>query len=274
MDHPFTALKPEYTQLLSLMTVHPNRQKEIDEVATKILGFRSRFEQVEKEDGVPIVFAGPSFYREADLNFRLSPAQGDPWNRVSVNVPRGEGPYASWVASAIAAYRGEGLDKIGRANWTWELLCYYGELFNGFGYRDYHRMHTPYLWGGTNIQSIGKYTADGKFDPAHMDEQLGIVPIAKRLVEIAPELALTSTPVVIPPPQPTVLAKSPNPDHNVEWLQKALNEMGFGIDVDGNYGRQTKRAVAMFERSFGLVQDGGYAGPEVLAALEKAKSNG
>lgn len=273
MEHPFTRLQPEYSNLLSLMTVDPSKKAAIDLVATKIMTFKPRFDQVETAVGVPMVFSGPSFYREADLNFNLSPAQGDPWRRVSVHVPRGEGPYPSWIAAAIAAYRGEGLDKIGRENWTWELLCYYGELFNGFGYRDWHHMHSPYLWGGTNIQTRGKYTADGDFDANHMDEQLGIIPIAKRMVEISADLGLKATPAIIPPPQHSGLAVSENSDHNTMWLQKALDEVGYGIRIDGSYGRETKHAVAMFERAFGLHQDGGYAGPEVLHALDTALNN-
>lgn len=273
MEHPFTRLKPEYTQLLAAMVVRPECRQRVDQAAAKILGFRTRFEEVARDTGVPVIFSGPSFYREADLNFNLSPAQGDPWRRVSVHVPKGEGPYPSWIAAAIAAYRGEGLDKIGAGNWIWELICYYGELFNGFGVRDWHHAHTSYLWGGTNIQTPGKYVRDGVWDGSVMDVQLGMIPIAKRMVELAPDLAIGSTAMEIPKPQHSGLAISEKPEHDTRWLQESLVKIGFDVDVDGSYGRQTKRAVASFERYYGLHEDGGYAGPEVLGALEKAINN-
>lgn len=274
MQHPFAKLESEYTQLLGLMVVRPECKKRVDDEAVKIIGFKPRFEQVEQAVGVPVIFSGPSFYREADLNFNLSPAQGDPWRKVSTHVPRDKGPYPSWIAAAIDSYRIEHLDKVGRENWTWELICFYAEMFNGFGYRDVHHMHSPYLWGGTNIQMIGKYDADGVFDAGHMDEQLGVIPIAKRMVELAPELALgPKINVEIPKPTPTGLATSANPSHSVKWLQEGLNELGFNIRADGIYGRETKNAVARFEGAFGLEQNGGYAYSEVLQAIEKAMSN-
>lgn len=272
MQHPFEALQPEYSQLLSVMVINPKSAPEIDKVATRILTYRSRFDAVTTAIGVPIVFSGPSFEREADLDFNDSPAQGDPWRRVSTHVPKGLGPYPSWEAAAVASYKREGLDRIGAGKWTWELVCYYGELFNGFGYRDFHHEHSPYLWGGTNIQQRGKYTADDHFDPNEMDTQLGMIPIAKRIAQLAPELDITTSGLVVPAPKPSGLATSSNPAHNVTWLQTALKELGFEIAVDGSYGKETRRIVTSFQREFGIHVDG-YAGPETLNAVAKAVDN-
>lgn len=272
MQHPFEALKSEYSQLLSIMVVNPKAVASIDAIAKKILTYRSKFEEVTSAIGVPVVFSGPSFEREADLDFNDSPAQGDPWRKVSVHEPRGLGPYPSWEAAAVASYKREGLDRIGAGKWTWELVCYYGELFNGFGYRDFHHEHSPYLWGGTNIQQLGKYTSDGHFEEV-MDTQLGMIPVARRIAQIAPELDLASSGLVVPmAPKPSGIATSSNPVHNVTWLQTMLNELGFDISIDGSYGRETKRVVTSFQREFGLHVDG-YAGPETLAAVAKAVDN-
>lgn len=270
MEHPFIKLKPEYSQLLAAMIIRLECRSHVDEVATKILSFRSRFTEVTQATGVPMLFSGPSFYREADLNFALSPAQGDPWRRVSTHVPSGIGPYPSWIAAAIAAYHINHLDKVGAENWTWELLCFYAELFNGFGYRDFHKMHSPYLWGGTNIQTVGKYGTDGGkgFDATHMDQQIGVIPLARRLAEIDTTLVLA--PPAIPVPMRSGLAVAADPKHDTIWLQGALAELGYDVAVDGNYGKQTRHVVAEFERAYGLKQDGGYAGPEVIGAVEKA----
>lgn len=266
MKHPYDALRPEYSQLLSAMVVRPEARKHVDDVAVKILGYRGRFDEVSAANGVPVIFMGPSFYREASLDFSRNPAQGWPLRSRSKNIPH-NGPFPSWRAAALEAYRLNGLDQVGAERWTWELVCYYGETFNGFGPRN-HGRHTGYLWAGTNVYDGGKYVADGVWDPNHHDEQLGIVPIARRMVELAPDLALRT---VIPPPAPVDLARSADPEkHGVRWLQEGFAELGYDIAVDGNYGRQTKHVVAEFERDYGLRQDGGYAGPEVVGALEKA----
>ena len=269
MQHPFTALQSEYSQLLAAMAVRPECKQEVDQVATKLLGYKARYEAVSAIDGVPVIFIASSFEREASSNFKLNPAQGWPLNSTSKWIPH-NGPFPDWQSAAVAAYHLNGLDKVGASGWTWELICYYGESFNGWGYRDYHHMHSPYLWGGTNIQTVGKYTADGQFDAAHMDTQLGIITIAKRMVEVDASLSIAGSPFTmpIPVPQPSGLASTESP---VEWVQTSINSLGLEppLIVDGNYGQQTKLAVAQFQQDYGLDVDG-LAGPKTTAALRSA----
>lgn len=268
MKHPFIALKPEYSQLLQAMVVRPECRNLVDEVAVKLCGYKPRYEALSAKDGVPILFIAASFEREASSDFNLSPAQGDPWRRVSKHVPKGRGPFQSWLAAGLDAYHINGLDQIGAPNWTWETMCYYGELFNGFGYRDFHHMHSPYLWGGTNIQTVGKYDSDGQFNPSHMDPQLGIVPVMKRMVEIDPALNLST---VIPPPMPSGIAVTNDVTHDTKWVQASLNTLGHepALDVDGSYGRETMYAVMDFQTGYDLTIDG-LAGPDTIAAIVKA----
>jgi hypothetical protein len=177
-------------------------------------------------------------------------------------VPKNRGPFKSWAEAAIDAYGINGLQKVGAGNWTWELMCFYGELFNGFGYRDYHNMHSPYLWGGTNIQERGKYTSDGKFDKDHFDTQLGIVPIMRAMVEMDASLALVTT---VPGPAP-----APVGVHDALWLQKSLNQLGESprLVEDGSYGRKTFEAVKRFQTAYKLSVDG-YTGPETNGKISE-----
>jgi len=271
MRHPFEILKPEYTQLLALMVVRPECRDRVDQVAQKILASRAKFDEVTEINGVPLVFMGPSFYREASLDFNLSPAQGDSWRKVSTHVPKGRGPFRNWPAAAVDAYHLNGLDGIGAKNWTWELICYYGEIFNGMGYRDFHHMHSPYLWGGTNIQTAGKYTSDGLFDHEEMDTQLGIIPIARHIVEIEPSYAPSSSPVVIPTPIHSTIAQDEGDGVDTAWVQTALNGLGWDppLVTDGNYGRKTAMAVSNFQRMYGLDVDA-ICGPKTIAAIKEA----
>lgn len=283
MRHPFETLRPEYAQLLAAMRVLPDRRKEVDAVAVKLLGYRTRYQPVSARDGVPVVFIAACFEREAGSDFSRNAAQGWPLHSRSRIVPE-NGPFPDWQSSALAAYHLNGLDRVGAENWTWELMCFYGELFNGFGYRDYHRMHSPYLWGGTNVQTAGKYTSDGKFDPGEMDQQLGIVPVMRRMVEIEPTLALPPVPYVAAPPVSSGIAAvsevaevSPNVTkpvaYDAAWVQRSLNQLGFWPElvVDGSYGSRTKFAVERFQADYGISVDG-LVGTETTTAIRKAIS--
>ena len=49
----------------------------------------------------------------------------------------------------------------------------FAERYNGMGYRK-KGVPSPYIWAGTDQYSGGKYVADGKYDPNHVDQQLGV----------------------------------------------------------------------------------------------------
>lgn len=273
MQHPFAALEPEYANLLARM--HITRQSEATIIAGKLLQFvkEGKYAEVADKLGIPQLFIATSFEREAASNFRLSPAQGDPWNEVSRHVPKGLGPYQSWSTSALAAYTLERLDKIGRENWTWTRLCYEGELFNGFGYRA-HGVHTPYDWSGTNNYARGKFTGDHRFDLSVADQQLGIIPVARIMASTMPEIDLPGWPAQVgtPPPmaQPAPIGVGGG-KHDTAWLQAALNDilkLDPPLAVDGSYGRRTKAAIFEFQQMAKLTIDG-LAGPVTIAALEK-----
>ena len=220
---------------------------------------------------MPQIVAASSFEREASSNFRDGPAQGDPWNQRSHNWPPC-GPFGSWTEAAIWAYKHEGFDKIGAANWSWERACYEEELFNGFGPRN-HGRHTGYLWAGSNIYTGGKYVSDGVWSATTFDSQLGVIPVMRRMVQLRPTLDL---PVAFPAGAGSTIAlppqASPTEPHDTEALQQALNHLGGDpqLDVDGNYGRMTRHAVLALQAAHGLAADG-LAGPDTWAAITKAE---
>jgi lysozyme family protein len=251
MDHPFTTLAPEYAALLAAMRVDPVREHELAARAAAVLDLANRhrdeWAEVEAKTGVPRLWGLASFERESGSDYSRSPAQGDRWDRVSVDVPRGLGPYRCWGDACVAAYHIDRLDEVAGASqavespphpgplpasgeretpgvvqtsdtcllmpgWTWPRSCYEGELFNGFGPRA-HGRRTGYLWSWTNIYTGGKYVADGKWDPDHIDEQCGMVPMMAALLRLDSPLALADGPPwsVAPgtagaPPAPTVPA--------------------------------------------------------------------
>lgn len=273
MQHPFAALKADYTACLIRM--HITRTAAVDAAARKLIRLidAGRYKAGCDVTGVPQIIAAASFEREASSNFALNPAQGAPLHRRSSIIPH-NGPFTTWTEAQIAAYRIDELDKVGAANWSWELACYYEERFNGFGYRA-HGVHSAYLFAGTSIYDdasvVGKFVGDGEFRYGVKDTQLGVIPMMKRIVELRPDLALptpfpTATDAPAAPPAP---APVPEGHHDAAALQRALNELGTEpeLAVDNSFGRATRHAVMAFQRVAGL-KDDGISGQATWAAIE------
>ena len=108
-------------------------------------------------------------------------ANGEPLNRRTILVPKGRGPFEDWAAGAVDALALDGLDQV--KAWTPERACFEIERFNGFGYRK-RGINSPYLWSFSNHYERGKYVADGRFSPTHVDQQCGAIPVLKRIMEL------------------------------------------------------------------------------------------
>lgn len=57
-------------------------------------------------------------------------------------------------------------------------------------------------------------------------------------------------------PEPTTTLKQGNDNVYVKWVQYMLNQVGYKLTVDGNYGAGTKLAVKDFQREIGLPVNG------------------
>lgn len=280
MLHPYTVLKPEYERLLRTMQVAPERVQEVDLVARALLrpAWLDRYREVDRQTKVPACFIAGLDERESGADPSRSLGQGDYWNRVSTHVPKGHGPWASWIAAAIYYVN---LDKLNAtsAPWSWAYACWKGEAWNGFGARG-RGINTGYLWAGTNHYTRGKYIADGVWSSSAVDRQLGIIPIMRRMVEMNSSLRFTDIEPVqtMPTPAPAVL-KPPvgvgGGPSDTEWIQRSINHLRLvGIDelvCDGNYGRRTREAVRTFQKNAGIEADG-LCGPKTYAALLTALS--
>lgn len=117
-------------------------------------------------------------------------------------VPKGRGPFSSWEEAAVDALMNchpyAGKNKDWSIAGTLDIL----ERYNGLGYRN-KGLPSPYLWAGTDQYVKGKYVADGKYDPNHVDQQLGVAPI---LMKIREGKASPSAPVK-PAPAPAPVQK-------------------------------------------------------------------
>lgn len=178
-----------------------------DNVARSLVAAKTRYRSVEAKTGVPWPVIAVIHQRESSQNWGRSLAQGDPWNRVSVHVPAGRGPFSSWEEAAIDAllnchpYLGK------RKDWSLAGVLIGLEMYNGLGYAS-KGIPSPYLWAGTNQYKSGKYVADGRFDPSHVDQQLGCVAMLLAMMAIDPTITFTGATVRPSTPQATHKAPS------------------------------------------------------------------
>ena len=166
--------------------MHITRPATVRSTAKRLLRAKSRYQAIQQATGVPWYMVAAIHERESGQNWSRSLAQGDRWDRVSVHVPRGRGPFKSWeeaAADALATLKG--LHRI--TDWRLEKILYQLERYNGWGYF-WRGLGSPYLWGATNIQQRGKFIADGRFSPSAWDVQLGCAAMIRDLMTLDPSI--------------------------------------------------------------------------------------
>lgn len=164
---------------------------------------KTQYQAVTAKTHVPWHAIAVTHQRECSQSWAGSLAQGDPWNKKSVHVPAGRGPFKSWEDCAVdalmncAPYAGRWNDwSVGG---TLTLL----EKYNGVGYAAKGRP-SPYIWSGTDQYQSGKYVRDGVYDPNTIDVQLGCAGLIKAMMEIDPSIrfgqpVVNARPTELPP---------------------------------------------------------------------------
>lgn len=149
----------------------PTQKLVMESQAARALSFKTNFyDPVEKAIGIPWYVVAALDMREESFNHSGYLGNGDPWNKKSVHVPAGRGPFNSWYEGAIDALKLQGFDKVG--HWDIVTALIHCENYNGLGYKK-RGMPSPYVWAKTSVQVPGKYVADGKFDSSAIDSQPG-----------------------------------------------------------------------------------------------------
>lgn len=225
-------MSTNYGELLKRMQVLPKWQPTIDKYAARIIANRARYAMVSAATGVPWDFIAVLHYRESALNFSTHLHNGDSLKAKTVHVPAGRppgDPPFKWTDSAIDALLYEHLN--GLASWTLEEMCDRAERYNGLGYRRMGKP-SPYLWSGTNIYVRGKYVSDGQFDAGAVDQQLGVIPLFKRVEELT---------------QDTVIRESSRKLTGISWMRTGLKSL-FGV-VSGIF---TMDSFGVFKDWFSL----------------------
>jgi len=146
---------------------------------------KARYQAVEAKTGVPWPIVAVIHERESSQDWKASLAQGDPWNRISVHVPAGRGPFGSWEAAAIDALVKCPPFLARHKDWSIAGALTALETYNGIGYAA-RGTPSPYLWAGTDQYRSGKYVRDGVYDPSRVDAQLGCAAMIMALMALDP----------------------------------------------------------------------------------------
>ena len=174
---------PLYKRYWDRMDVKDDREAEALAACEKLLKNKHRYMTVESLTKVPWDMVAVLHMRESGARFDRQLGQGDPLDKVSVHIPKQMGPYLTFEESAYDIMIVKGYNTI--VDWRLEKKLYYSENWNGWGYWQYRgQMPSPFLWGATNIQKIGKYIADGAWDPNTWDIQLGCAALLKGLMSL------------------------------------------------------------------------------------------
>lgn len=169
-------------------TVLPGLIHLVDGVAHRLVAAKPRYQTVEAKTSVPWPVIAVIHERESSQSWLGSLAQGDPWNRVSIHVPRHRGPFASWEAAAEDALAVCAPHAASWHDWSIGGALTLLEQYNGTGYASMG-LPSPYIWASTDQYRHGKYIADGHFDPNAIDHQIGCAALLARMTLIDTTIA-------------------------------------------------------------------------------------
>jgi len=179
-----------YRELWDSVSFLTEHEPDIKQNADKIIKNKEKYKQVANDIGLkfPWVVVGLIHMMEASFNFDRNLHNGEPWNKKTVFVPKGRGPFSSWEEAAVDAICLQ--VSIMPEIWTIESIAFFLEQYNGLGYAKYHDVNSPYLWSFSNHGiGVGKYPSDGKYSREAVSDQCGAMVVLKymeinKLIEI------------------------------------------------------------------------------------------
>lgn len=264
----YESLKSGYERNWANLQIRPTRLGEANATARKAINGKATYQQVERLTGVPWYFVALCHYRESNFDFDTYLGNGESLKRVTCLVPKGRGPFASFVDGAVDALRIQHF--VGTQDWCIARTLYRLECFNGLGYHA-KGVNSPYLYGGSTLYGpaeakAGKFVADHVFDPSHVDSQLGTAVILHAMMSQDSSITIDDSPPITSRCEPDEDVAS-----SVLLMQQTLNKLGANppLDEDGISGPKTKAAVSQFQRQHAL-EDTGLLDGTTIAAITRA----
>lgn len=268
----FESLKNEYERNWANLEIRPGRHADATGVARKAINGKATYQQIERLTGVPWYFTALCHYRESNFDFDTYLGNGESLHRTTTIVPKGRGPFATFVDGAVDAFRIENF--IGARDWSIARMLFRLEAFNGFGYHA-KGVNSPYLYGGSNLYGppearAGKFVRDHVFDSGHVDSQLGTAVILHAMLDLDSSITLDGNPQFAGRIEPEDDAAS-----TIVLMQQALNRLGANPQLaeDGISGPKTRTAVSQFQQQNGL-RDTGLLDGATVAAITRAVQSG
>lgn len=264
----YESLKSGYERNWANLQIRPARLGEANATARKAINGKATYQQVERLTGVPWYFVALCHYRESNFDFDTYLGNGESLKRVTCLVPKGRGPFASFVDGAVDALRIQHF--VGTQDWCIARTLYRLECFNGLGYHA-KGVNSPYLYGGSTLYGpteakAGKFVADHVFDPSHVDSQLGTAVILHAMMSQDSSIKIDDSPPITSRCEPDEDVVS-----SVLLMQQTLNKLGANppLDEDGISGPKTKAAVSQFQQQHAL-EDTGLLDGTTIAAITRA----
>lgn len=265
---PYESLKSGYESNWANLQIRPARLGEANATARKAINGKATYQQVERLTGVPWYFVALCHYRESNFDFDTYLGNGEPLKRVTCLVPKGRGPFASFVDGAADALRIQHF--VGAQDWCIARTLHRLECFNGLGYHA-KGVNSPYLYGGSTLYGPteargGKFVADHVFDPNHVDSQLGTAVILHAMMSQDSSITIDDGLPITNRGEPDEHVAS-----SVLLMQQTLNKLGANppLDEDGISGPKTKAAVSQFQQQHAL-EDTGLLDGTTIAAITRA----
>lgn len=173
---------------------------------------KTRYQAVAAKTGVPWFIIAVIHEREASQDWDTQLGQGDPLHSVSVHVPQGRGPFATWEDGAYDALVNSSPHAAINRDWSPGGALTLLEEYNGLGYAN-RGIPSPYVWSGTDQYASGKYIRDGVFDPTAIDQQLGCAGLIKSMMKLDPSISFGGTTNIqigpIEKPKPSITNPAP-----------------------------------------------------------------
>lgn len=264
----YESLKSGYERNWANLQIRPARLGEANATAHKAINGKATYQQVERLTGVPWYFVALCHYRESNFDFDTYLGNGESLKRVTCLVPKGRGPFASFVDGAVDALRIQHF--VGTQDWCVARTLYRLECFNGLGYHA-KGVNSPYLYGGSTLYGpaeakAGKFVADHVFDPSHVDSQLGTAVILHAMMSQDSSITIDDSPPITSRCEPDEDVAS-----SVLLMQQTLNKLGANppLDEDGISGPKTKAAISQFQQQHAL-EDTGLLDGTTIAAITRA----
>ena len=268
-----------YLDLWKTMTITPDRGREANAIASRIVSSQGRYAAAVQGTKVPWWFLAVVHAMECSLRFDQHPHNGDKLTARTTRVPKnrpafGNPPY-SWEDSAADALVYHRLDAV--TDWSLASALYHWHRFNGIN-NEYKRRNipTPYLWSGCGHYQKGKYVADHVFDAEAVSKQIGAAVLLRTLVDLGavslsrndnivanPVAAAESVRVLaidngtLPPAAkdelefPGILkvgaGKTAKEKKKVRRLQEWLNLNNCVTPIDGDFGESTVEQLRVYQ---------------------------